>query len=268
MRMNPAKALLRYPTFVVIGAMRSGTTSLHAFFGSHPEVFMSPIKGPALFVDPTEPIRYPSKYTSLAEKRRNLSDEELIAELTRTYSGEPHFGEATDLYTRYPAITSNVPDKMLQLNPGMKLVYLLRHPVDRLVSQFRFEQTKPRNAPQNDLAQYLRCSHDAISTSRYYRQLTRYLDAGFSPERMHVIVLEELLRNPREEWKRVCRFLEVSFVEPGPFPRLNGTLPRVEARSTHGSGRFPPQTLVRTLRRDVERLEDFIGRRIDVWSFD
>jgi hypothetical protein len=143
---------------------------------------MSPIKGPALFVDPTEPIRYPSKYASLAQKRRNLSDEALIDELTRDYAGEPHFGEATDLYTRFPAITSNVPGMMLRHNPGMKLIYLMRHPVDRLLSQFRFEQTKPLNTPPKDLAEYLRWSHDAISTSRYHRQLSRFRDAGFGPD--------------------------------------------------------------------------------------
>jgi len=268
MGMNPAKASLRYPTFVVIGAMRSGTTSLHAFLGSHPDVFMSPIKGPALFVDPTEPIRYPSKYTSLAGKRRNLSDEALIAKLTRTYSGESHFGEATDLYTRFPAITSNVPAMMLRHNPDMRLVYLLRHPIDRLVSQFRFEQTKPFNKPPGDFAEYLRSTHDAISTSRYHHQLSRFLEAGFDPDRIHLIVLEELLRDPREAWKRLCRFLEVSFVEPGPFPRLNGTPSRLGPRSARGSGKHPPRELVRALRRDVDRLEGFIGRTIDVWHFE
>lgn len=264
--MNPVKATLCYPTFVVIGAMRSGTTSLHAFLDRHPDVFMSRIKGPALFVNPAEPIRYPSKYVSLAEKRGNRSDEELITDLTRTYSGERHFGEATDLYTRFPAITSNVPARMLQHSPGVKLIYLLRQPVDRLLSQFRFEQTKPLNTPPDDLARYLDSTRDAISTSQYYRQLSRFLDAGFGPDRIHVIVLEELLRNPREEWKRLCRFLELSFVEPDPFPRLNGNPPPGEARSARGSGRLPPQ-LVRTFRRDVERLEDFLGRSIDVWSF-
>ena len=248
--------------------MRSGTTSFHAFLGGHPEVFMSPVKGPALFIDPTEPIRYPSKYVSLTKKRRNLSDEELIAELTRDYAGETHFGEATDLYTRFPAITSNVPGKMLRHNPGMKLVYLVRHPVDRLLSQFRFERTKPLNRPPDDPAEYLRSTHDAVSTSRYYRQLSRFLDAGFSPERIHLIVLEELLENPHEEWERVCRFLEVSFLAPGPFPRLNSTPSRGQGRSAHGSGSFPQQKLVRALRRDVARLEDFIGRRIDVWRFE
>ncbi|MEJ2319643.1 MAG: sulfotransferase [Gemmatimonadales bacterium] len=265
--MNPTEAPLRYPTFVVIGAMRSGTTSFHAFLDRHPEVFMSPVKGPALFVDPTEPIRYPSKYVSLAEKRGNLSDEELIADLTRTYSGEPHFGEATDLYTRFPAITSNVPSKMLHLNPGMKLVYLLRHPVDRLLSQFRFEQTKPLNKPPNDLAQYLRFTRDAINTSQYYRQLSRFLDAGFGRERIQLIVLEELLRDPRGEWKKVCRFLEVAFVEPGPFPRLNSTPSQGLVRSLDETGKLP-QELVRALRRDVERLEDFMGLSIDVWRFE
>ena len=56
---------------------------------------MSPVKGPALFVGPTEPIGYPSKYASLAEKRGYLTDEEMIAELTKDYAQHFHDAEST-----------------------------------------------------------------------------------------------------------------------------------------------------------------------------
>ena len=62
----------------MIGAMRSGTTTLHEILGRHPEIFASAIKGPGLFLDPHEPAAYPSKYRSTAEKRRFLSDADLL----------------------------------------------------------------------------------------------------------------------------------------------------------------------------------------------
>lgn len=259
-------ASLRYPTFVVIGAMRSGTTSFHAFLGSHPEVFMSPIKGPALFVDPAEPIRYPSKYSSLAEKRGNRSDGELIAELTRGYADEAHIGEATDLYARYPIISSDVSGRMLRCNPEMKLIYLVRHPVDRILSQYRFERGKPLNPPPARLDEYLHRSRDAVSTSRYHLQLSRYLDAGFGRERIQVIVLEELLRDPHGQMKQVCRFLDIPFVEPALFPHLNATRPSACQDPKNGLSRSQLKKLDSLLRPDVHRLEDFVGRRIDIWS--
>lgn len=257
--------MLRYPTFVVIGAMRCGTTSLHAYLGHHPDVFMSPVKGPALFIDADEPIRYPSKYASLAEKRGHQSDDELIAELVSDYAGEPHFGEATDLYTRFPAIRCNVARKMLLCNPDMKLVYLVRHPVARALSQFRFEQAKPLNTPPSRFRDYLRLSPDAIDTSRYWQQLARFLDAGFARDRVCVIVLEELLHDPRGAWERICRFLDISFVEPTPFPHLNTTPASALRSSSYDSEQM--DELVSLLRPDVDLLEGFIGRRIDVWDF-
>ncbi|UCG75331.1 MAG: sulfotransferase [Gemmatimonadota bacterium] len=250
------------PTFVVIGAMRCGTTSFHAFLSGHPDIYMSPIKGPALFVDPAEPIRYPSKYVSLVQKRRNLSDAELIAEMTRRYAGERHFGEATDLYTRFPAISSGVPSKMFRTNPDMKLMYLVRHPGDRILSQFRFEQLKPLNRPPVELADYLNSSCDVVSTSLYHQQLSRFLNSGFHPDAIHLIVLEELLSDPIEGWKSVCRFLRIPVVEPSPFPRLNCV--SVHRSSLGGSESLPAPILSR-LQRDVERLEAFIGRRIGAW---
>ena len=226
---------------------------------------MSPVKGPALFVGPTEPIGYPSKYASLAEKRGYLTDERMIAELTKDYAQQPHFAESTELYTRFPAIRSDVPGKMLRWNPRMQLVYLVRHPVDRVLSQFRFEQTKPLNAPPDRLSNYLRSNLDALLTSRYYLQLSRFLEAGFCGRQIHVIVLEELLRDPRKQWEHVCRFLDISFVEPPLFPQLNATPAPVQRHS--GDGGFQRDKLAQVLWPDVVRLESFIGRPIDIWDF-
>lgn len=256
--------MLRYPTFVIIGAMRCGTTSLHAYLGHHPEVFMSPIKGPALFIDPDEPIRYPSKYASLAEKREHRSDDELIAMLTSGHAGEPHFGEATDLYTRFPAIGFNVARKMWLCNPDMKLLYLVRHPVARILSQFRFERGKPLNTPPSRFRDYLHLSQDAVDTSRYWMQLVRFLDAGFGRDQLAVIVLEELLQDPRREWTRICRFLNIRVVDPPPFAHLNAT--RASARQHRYDG-VRMEELVQSLRPEVATLERFIGRQIDVWTF-
>jgi hypothetical protein len=253
-----------YPSLVVIGAMRSGTTSFHALLGCHPDIFMSPIKGPGLFLDPREPIDYPSKYRSTHEKRRRLSDADLLAAMREGWQGERHFGESTDLYTRYPAAGDGVPRKMLRCNPEVRLLYLLRHPVARLLSQFRYERAKPYNPAPRSFGAYLDSAADPISASRYAWQLRRFLSSGFRRERIHVVVFEELLAAPERELQRITDFLRIDA-----WPRgVATTLPHLNA-SPPCNGEAPPAELER-LRKELEpearALETALGRRIAAWD--
>ena len=253
-----------YPSLVVIGAMRSGTTSLHALLGRHPEIFMSPIKGPGLFLDPREPIDYPSKYRSTHEKRRRLSDADLLAAMREGWRGERHFGESTDLYTRYPVAGGGVPRRMLRCNPELRLLYLLRHPVARLLSQFRFERGKPYNPAPGSLGAYLDSAADPISASRYASQLRRFLSSGFRRERVHVVVFEELLAAPERELARVTDFLRIDA-----WPRgVARTLPHLNASPPFDGEATPAELerLCKELEPEVRALETALGRRIATWD--
>jgi hypothetical protein len=249
------------PNLVVIGAMRCGTTSLHALLGRHPEVFMSAIKGAGLFLDPDEPIAYPSKYRSTAEKRRFLPDDALLAAMAEGHRGEPVFGESTDLYARHPVAGRGVPERMLRFEPRMRIVYIVRDPVDRIVSQHRFERRKPYRPAGASLAAYVRGPADPIAGSRYHTQLRRFLRAGFAPGRIHVLVLEELLASPAPVLERLARFLGVG---PWPARALRRPLPHLNRSAVA----MPPPTLAArrrlagVLEPEVRALEAWLGRRL------
>jgi hypothetical protein len=253
-----------YPSLVVIGAMRSGTTSFHALLGRHPQIFMSPIKGPGLFLDPGEPIDYPSKYRSTHEKRRRLSDAELLAAMREGWQGERHFGESTDLYSRHPVAGSGVPRNMLRCNPEIRLLYLLRHPVARLLSQFHFERAKPYRPAPRSLGAYLDSAADPICASRYASQLHRYLASGFRRERIHLVVFEELLAAPQRELARVTDFLRIDLWPRGEamtLPHLNAGPPcEIEAKPAE------LERLRKELDPEVRALEEVLGRRIASWD--
>jgi hypothetical protein len=253
-----------FPTFVVIGAMKSGTHSFHYFLGKHPQIFMSAIKGPALFIDLDEPIRYPSDYRSIAEQRRYRSDVELLSAMKTGYRDQAHFGESTTLYTRYPTIGAGAPKKMLRCNPNLKLIYLLRNPIDRIVSQFRYELGKPHNAPNGCFDEYLRTS-DAIATSKYFVQLCRYLDSGFVREQVQLILFEELLSSPGATLAAVTRFLEVDDCGSWDLPHLNRTRWYGGRRDSRLS-RLHWHSLYRELLPQVQALEEFLGRRVSAWD--
>jgi len=254
-----------WPNLVVVGAMRCGTTSLHAVLGRHPEVFASPIKGPGLFLDPRRPVGYPSKYHSHAEKRGFRSDAELRSAMARGLRGERWLAESTDVYARYPLVGPGVPERMLRARPEMRLVYLLRDPVERILSQHRFERAKPHRPARADLAAYLRSGADPIGASRYYTQLRRFLDAGFAREQVHVLTLEDLRRAPGAELERLARFLGVAGWPARavtPLPHRNAT--------ANAPGPTPPRDCIDYLEEiltpEVQALEDWLGRRLPFGS--
>jgi hypothetical protein len=250
---------------VVIGAMRCGTTSLHHLLGRHPDVFMSAIKGPGLFLDPSETIRYPSKYRSNAEKRRFLDDAALLEAMSEGRRDERWFGESTDVYARHPVAGAGVPERMLRARPDVRLIYVLRDPVERILSQHRFERRKPHRPADARLAAYLRSAADPIGASRYYTQLRRFLDAGFRREQIHVASLEALRREPARALARLARFLDLP-----PWPRDGfEPLPHRNAGPGVPSPLAPGlrEALVKALEPEVRALETWLGYGLDFPCF-
>jgi hypothetical protein len=254
-----------YPTFVVIGAMRSGTTSFHHLLASHPKIFMSSIKGPGLFLDPDEPISYPSKYASIAAKRAQRTDEELLAVMREGYRDEPQFGESSDAYSRYPAVGAGVPAKMLRFNPSIQLIYLLRNPIDRIVSQFQHERTKPYNPAPASFDAYL-TNPDPVSISKYYFQLARYLNGGFEREQVQVVIFEELVSQPAQVMAQVTRFLGIEDLPRWRLPHLNqGARDDLERRDPRLT-RAQYHALLHEIKPQLAEIEELLGRKIPLWD--
>lgn len=255
-----------YPTFVVIGAMRSGTTSFHHLLGCHPEIFMSAIKGPGLFLDPGEPISYPSKYASLAEKRAHRTDDELLAVMRNGYAGESHFGESSDAYSRYPTVGTGVPTKMLRCNPNVRILYLLRNPIERIVSQFRHERSKPHNPVRSSLDAFLETNDDPVLISSYALQLDRYLRSGFAPDKLQIVVFEELVDHPSQVMAVVSRFLGIEDLPRWRLLHLNRTAQDGLKPADLSLTRAQHHRLLLRIEPQVRAVEDVLGRRITAWD--
>ena len=178
------------PNFVIIGAAKCGTTSLHAQLDTHPEISMSLIKEPQFFNDPDG--------GTWLEFYRALFDAD--AAIT---------GEASTAYTRYPAVPG-VPERMAELVPGAKLLYMVRDPVDRAVSSYveaRSHSNELRE-PEVVFAELDNPYNPYVAASRYGMQLRRYL-AVFPQEQVMVMDLADLEVNPGSALVRICGFLGV-----------------------------------------------------------
>jgi Sulfotransferase family len=177
----------RLPDFIIIGAMKSATSTLHEQLAVQPGIFMSRPKEPNFLSNDEIVAKGLSWYRALFANadRRDLC------------------GESSTHYTKLPTYPRTV-ERMIRALPRVKLIYIMRDPIDRLVSQYlhafiRGEIDVPIDealARQPELTDY----------SRYSMQLEPFLGA-FVPESVLPVFFERLVKHPQAELERICRFI-------------------------------------------------------------
>ncbi len=273
------------PSFFVIGAMRSGTTSLAQHLNDHPQVFMAQPKELHYFV---------------AERNLPLGERWYRAHF-EPGAGAAQRGEASVTYTQYPRF-AGVAERIAALVPDARLVYLVRDPIERMRSHYEHEvsafvEHRPIDVALLDQPKYL-------DTSRYAFQLDQYA-AHFAREQILVVKTEALSADPASALRDVYAFLDVdddrepvdayrfgqTSRKTAPVPalralrgvpgvhaiaarlapslkaRLKGRVPRRAMPLERPS--IPPAlraALVERLRDDVARLRDVYGVDVDEWS--
>ena len=194
--------------FVVIGAMKAMTTSLLATLAEHPGVAVSTEKETQYFVAEVGYGRGPDWYRSL---------------YAHAAPGQLR-GEASPQYTFFP-VYAGVAERIAAQAPAARIVYLVRDPVDRLLSQYRHavdlsgEQRPLREAVLND-ARYQ-------NPSRYWLQLTQYLRC-FPEDQVLVVDSDRLVTQPEAALREVVAFVGADAdVAPRELARLNTSEQRV-----------------------------------------
>jgi len=179
------------PTFIIIGAMKSGTTSLHHYLHEHPEICMSRVKETNFFLGEEDYARGVEWYESLFCE-----------------CGAKARGETSPNYAMHPLVL-DVPERMHALIPDAKLIYLLRDPIERMISHYIHKQAK--GVEQRSLVDVLAASFEEpgyIAPSLYYTQLQKFL-RYYRAENILIITAEDLKWNRLPTLRKVFRFLEV-----------------------------------------------------------
>lgn len=189
------------PNLFVVGAMRAGTTALHEALGAHPDVFMSGFKEPAYFADPSE----------LAEDSRVISsagyagDRDRYLELFAGADGTRYRGESSTHYTKRPRI-NGIAERLGDLQPDPRIIYIVRDPVERTLSHYRFNlRRKYEHRPIDDA---LDADPLYAAVSDYAYQLEPFLDR-FGAERVRLVVLEELADHPAAQLRGLYDWLQI-----------------------------------------------------------
>jgi hypothetical protein len=198
----------RVPNVIIAGVSKCGTTSLFRYLASHPDVCASAVKEVNFFT----------------HEGRDSLDLALYGPQFERCAGSPRvvYLEASPIYLHYaatvaPAIKATLPD--------VRLVFILRHPIDRFVSHFRYFQVKagliPDEASLDVFVEACATSDDerpghrasltgaveeCLAVGEYAANLQQYLDL-FGPDRVFVGFLEQLERSPFAFMRALCGFL-------------------------------------------------------------
>lgn len=196
------------PNFLIIGAGRTGTSSLTKYLDQHPEVYISPIKEPRFFVfvgQERSAIDHPFPEDL-------ITDIDGYLELFEGVTTEKAIGEASTEYLTRPGTW----ERIKQFVPDVRIIVGLRNPADRIFSYFLFS-VREGLEPETDFATALvRDRERPPSSKRGYDRLSRYAPflrhycESFPPENIHTYVFEDLVRDPRSVIRSIAGFLEIS----------------------------------------------------------
>lgn len=178
------------PTFLVIGAMKCGTTSLYYYLGEHPEIGMSRRKETDFFLDDH----------GNWERGRDWYAQQFPEDV-------PARGECSPNYTKRH-LFDGVPERIASVCPDVKLIYLVRDPIERAISHYWGSCQQGRGERSFETAVADVAHSNYVLTSRYHMQLQPYLDRFDEPDLL-VCAMEDLKTAPTETLQRIYRFLGV-----------------------------------------------------------
>jgi len=201
------------PTFLIIGAAKSGTTSLYQYLGQHPEVYMSPEKEPHFFAFKDHPLNFKGPGDGKIIERTTPS----LPEYQKLFEeAEPSMavGEASPSTLYIPVAASRVAHHL----PEARLIAILRNPIDRARSNFYTMLIQGRE-PCSDFETALQKEKARIAANWsmfwhykqigfYHAQLSRFYDL-FDHSQIHVCLFEEFIDDTVRVVQDIFRFLNV-----------------------------------------------------------
>lgn len=187
------------PNLFIIGAMKAGTTSLHYYLNHHDYIFMCEPKEPGYFVEELNLDKGEDWYLSLF---KDAGDAEII-------------GESSTHYSKFP-VHKNVAERIAAFSPDSRLVYVMRDPLERALSQYWFSIDSSAKRPVNDIYMERRPILTAFKEdnsytdfSDYALQLRQYLDY-YPRENIYTLTFESLISDPAIETKKLLEWLGVT----------------------------------------------------------
>src|SRR5258708_2921814 len=140
------------PNLIVIGAQKCATSSLHYYLGLHPDIYMSVEKELNFFASHYNWERGVDWYKASFHSQAKI------------------LGEASPEYTNFPQ-QPNVADRMAELIPQAKLIYIVRDPIERIISHYVHLYSRNLEDRPIDEALHSLANNYYLYRSKYFMQL-------------------------------------------------------------------------------------------------
>lgn len=203
----------RLPDFIIIGAGKCGTTSLHSYLNQHPQLYICPKKETYFFLK--EPIR--SKFKPWGA----ITEFEDYCSLFQDAPPNRVIGEISTTYYAYPDSAKVIYNTL----PKVKILAILRDPADRAFSDYQMH-VRIGNEKQ-DMSSLISPQNRFIKPGFYYCELIPYFEV-FEKSQIKIFLFDDLCKNPIEFMQDLFRYLEVddSFLPNIQHKGREGGLPK------------------------------------------
>lgn len=184
----------------LVGSPKCGTSTLHDYLSCYfPAVFMAPAKETFYFV----------KERAWDDLRLNRLDY-----YHQTYfSGRPpgcsYIGESSTHYTMQP-MEPNVAPRIKLYNPDAKIIYIVRNPVDRAISNYWHSVAHYVEA--RSMLDAFKADPQYIKTGDYLYQITPYFDC-FPASHIRILLFDDLISSPVQLLRSLSAWLGVPLSE-------------------------------------------------------
>jgi hypothetical protein len=181
------------PNFIIAGAPKAATSTLYEYIKQHPNIYMSPVKEPFFF-----DFNY-EKGTKYYES------------FFKGYRGEKAIGEATVWYMSW----DGVPQRMHNCVPDVKLIFVLRDPVERAFSNYLMDLCSGHYVPKQTFGYIIRNEgkingiHRRIVSGGFYCRYIKRFEQYFGREKMLFILYDDLKKNIQNVEKTIYEFLGI-----------------------------------------------------------
>jgi hypothetical protein len=202
------------PNFLIIGAAKSGTTALYHYLNQHSEVFLTPIKETNFFSMEGKIINFSGPGDKYGTHRTSINKIEDYYQQFTKVKNEKAIGEVCPSYLYYKEGPINIHKYI----PDVKIILILRNPVDRAFSAYShmirdgreflsFEEAmkEESNRIDDNWAEIWHYKEE----SKYYDQLKRYYEF-FPKENIKIFLYKDFQENPHIVYSEICDFIGVS----------------------------------------------------------